>query len=169
MAISSRWSGYCSPWRWRAAAPKDTSTGKLILSDHYYDPWSFAGSASTHTWGAGNPGVDASGQEDWVQSQVAKLKSTFIDKGLPVIWGEYGAVNQTGYESYRRYYMEYVTKAVHDVGIVPFFWDDGSSGSGNDAFGLISRSDNSVMYPTILDAMKRAVTSSYTLADVAKP
>jgi len=86
-------------------APTDTSSGKLILSDHFYDPWTFAGSGATHTWGTGNPGIDSWGQEDWVVAEVAKLKSNYIDQGLPVIWGEYGAVNQTGYENYRRYYV----------------------------------------------------------------
>jgi|GEM_PF-698656 len=150
-------------------APTDTSAGKLILSDHYYDPWDFAGAAKTHAWGAGNPGIDTWGQEDHVRNQVAKLKTTFIDKGLPVIWGEYGAVNQNGYENYRRYYMEYVTKAAHDAGIVPMFWDRGATNSGEDAFGLINRSSNSVQFPTILEAMLRAVNSSYTLNDVEKP
>jgi endoglucanase len=149
--------------------PKDTSAGKLILSDHYYDPMAFAGDATTHTWGTGNPGIDKSGQEDFVSAQVAKLKTTFIDKGLPMIWGEYGAVNQAGYENYRRYYMEYVTKAAHDAGIAPFVWDNGSTGSGKDAFGFMSRKDNTVLYPTILEAITRAVTSTYSLADVAKP
>jgi len=149
--------------------PTDTSAGKLILSDHYYDPWSFAGEGSTHTWGTGNPNIDDWAQEDWVRSQVAKLKSAFIDKGLPMIWGEYGAVNQTGYEKYRRYYMEYVTKAVHDAGIAPFVWDNGSTGSGMEAMGLINRNNNSVQYPELLQAILRAVNSNYTLADVAKP
>jgi endoglucanase len=149
--------------------PKDTSAGKLILSDHYYDPYDFAGAANTHAWGTGNAGIDSYGQEDSVRQQFGDLKSTYVDKGLPVILGEYGAVNQSGYEKYRRYYMEYVTKAAHDAGIAPFFWDNGSSGSGSDAFGLITRSSGAVMYPTILEAMTRAVTSSYTLADVAKP
>jgi endoglucanase len=150
-------------------APKDTSAGKLILSDHFYDPYTFAGSAETHTWGAGNAGIDNWAQEDWVKSQMAKLKSTFVDKGLPMILGEYGAVNQTGYEGYRRYYTEYVTKAAHDVGITPFYWDNGGKNSGSDAFGLIDRANNTVLYPALMQALTRAVSSSYTLADVAKP
>lgn len=149
--------------------PKDTSAGKLILSDHYYDPYTFAGSAETHAWGAGNPGIDDWAQEDWVRSQMAKLKATFLDKGVPMILGEYGAVNQAGYENYRRYYMEYVTKAAHDVGIAPFYWDNGGKNSGGEAFGLIDRSNNTVLYPTLMQALTRAVSSSYALADVAKP
>ena len=149
--------------------PNDDAPGKLILSDHYYDPWSFAGEASTHTWGAGSPGVDNWGQEDHVRGQVQKLKTKFIDQGLPMIWGEYGAVKQAGYESYQRYYTEYVTKAVHDAGIVPFLWDNGSKGSGAEAFGLFDRANNGVQNPALLEAMLRAVTSTYTLADVQKP
>jgi endoglucanase len=150
-------------------APTDPIAGKLILSAHFYDPWTFAGSGATHAWGAGNPGIDNWGQEDWVQTEVAKLKTTYIDKGLPVIWGEYGAVHQTGADNYVRYYLEYVTKAVHDAGITPILWDNGSTGSGEEAFGLVSRSNNQVLYPDHLAAIQRAVTSSYTLADIAKP
>jgi aryl-phospho-beta-D-glucosidase BglC (GH1 family) len=149
--------------------PKDSSPGRLILSDHFYDPYSFAGSAETHTWGTGNPGVDSWGQEDWVKTETAKLKATFGDKDLPIILGEYGAVNQTGYENYRRYYVEYVTKAAHDAGITPFFWDNGGKGSGSDAFGLIDRTNNTMLYPTLMQALTRAVSSSYGLADVARP
>jgi endoglucanase len=150
-------------------APLDTSPGKLILSDHYYDPWSFAGEAATQTWGADSPGTDTWGQEEWVVSQIAKLKAKFIDHGLPMIWGEYGAVHQTGYENYRRYYMEYVTKACHDAGIVPFVWDNGSKNSGAEAFGLFDRSNNTPLHPPLLEALQRAVTSTYQLSDVAKP
>jgi endoglucanase len=149
--------------------PTDSSPGRLILSDHYYDPWSFAGEASKHAWGEGYSGVDDWGQEEWVRTQVAKLESAFIDQGLPVIWGEYGAVQQTGYEEYRRYYMEYVTKAVHDAGIAPFVWDNGSLASGAEGFGLFDRSDNGVQYPEVLEAIVRATTSNYALADVPKP
>jgi endoglucanase len=147
--------------------PVDLATGKLILSAHYYDPWSFAGAATTQYWGGGTP--DDWGQEDWVLSQVAKLKTTYIDQGLPVIWGEYGAVHQAGYENYRRYYLEYVTKATHDAGIAPIYWDNGGENSGEDGFALFRRSDNSVLFPEILQAMQRAVTSDYALEDVAKP
>jgi endoglucanase len=78
--------------------------------------------------------------------------------------------DRAGYENYRRYYMEYVTKAAHDAGIVPMVWDNNNwKGSGNDAFGFINRTSNTIQYPAIVDAMIRAVTSSYSLADVAKP
>ena len=149
--------------------PTDTAEGKLILSVHYYDPWSFAGAADTQTWGADSPGSDASGQEDWVDRIFDGVRTRYIEKGLPVIVGEYGAVRQEGYDDYRRYYIEYVTKAVHDSGAVPMFWDNGIIGEGGEPFGLIDRTDNSVAFPEILDAMMRAVNDDYTALDIALP
>ena len=149
--------------------PADTVENRLILSVHYYDPYLFALQAKTHTWGSGAPGRDDWGQEDFVVSQFDKLKSTFIDKGLPVIIGEYGATHQEGYEDYRRYYMEYVTKAAVDRGIVPVYWDNGSRNSGGESFGIFDRSSNTVLRPDVLAAMQRAATSSYTLGDIARP
>ena len=149
--------------------PTDSLENRLILSVHYYDPYLFALQAKTHTWGSGAPGRDDWGQEDFVVAQFDKLKSTFIDKGLPVIIGEYGATHQEGYEDYRRYYMEYVTKAAVDRGIVPVYWDNGSRNSGGESFGLFDRDSNTVLRPDVLSAMQRAATSSYTLRDIARP
>ncbi|MBN2674566.1 MAG: glycoside hydrolase family 5 protein, partial [Deltaproteobacteria bacterium] len=151
------------------SAPSDSASSRMMLAVHFYDPWSFAGEASTHVWGTGYPGTDSWGQEDFVTGQFDKLKNTYVNNGIPVIIGEYGAVNQSGYETYRRYYMEYVTKAAYDRGIVPVYWDNNSENSGAEAFGLMRRSDNTVMYPTILDAMMRAVNNSYSIGDIAKP
>lgn len=150
-------------------APADSTPNHLILSVHFYDPWSFAGSAETNTWGAASPGSDDWGQEDFVAGQYDKLKSSFIDAGLPVIVGEYGAVNQTGFEEYRRYYMEYVTKVCADRGVLPVYWDNGSEDSGAEAFGLFDRSTGGVLYPSVLEAMLRAASSDYALADIAPP
>lgn len=149
--------------------PQDSTPDKLILSVHYYDPWSFAGEGSTNTWGASSPNADAWGQEDWVVSQFDQLQTRYVNQGLPVIIGEYGAIQQTGFENYRRYYMEYVTKAAHDRGLVPIYWDNGGVGSGPDKFALFDRSSHEVIQPELLQAMSRAVSMSYALEDVALP
>jgi aryl-phospho-beta-D-glucosidase BglC (GH1 family) len=150
-------------------APADPTPDRLILSVHYYDPWTYAGEASTNVWGQASPGTDTWGQEPHVVAQFDKLKTTFIDAGLPVLMGEYGAVQQAGFEDYRRYYMEYVSKAAKDRGILPVYWDNGGTGSGMDNFALLDRSTNAELHPTILEAMMRAATSDYALSDVAPP
>lgn len=149
--------------------PEDSVEARLILSVHYYDPYLFTLQAETHTWGKASPGRDSWGQEDFVVEQFDKLKTSFIDRGIPVLLGEYGATHQTGYEDYQRYYVEYVTKAAVDRGIVPVYWDNGGRGSGGDKFALIDRGNNSVLYPKLMQAMLRAATGSYSLGDIAPP
>jgi aryl-phospho-beta-D-glucosidase BglC (GH1 family) len=149
--------------------PIDSAKNRLILSVHYYDPYLFALQGKTHTWGSASPGTDDWGQEDFVVSQFDKLKSRYVDQGVPVIIGEYGATHQRGYEDYRRYYMEYVTKAAVDRGLVPVYWDNGGRGSGGESFALINRNNNSVLYPKVMEAMLRAATSAYSLKDITPP
>jgi endoglucanase len=151
------------------AAPTDPAPGRLILSVHYYDPWTFAGSGESHAWGMGNPGADTWGQEAHVDQQFEQLKTKYISAGLPVIIGEYGAVHQAEAQNYRRYYMEYVTKAAVDRGIVPVYWDNGGKNSGGDGFGLFDRATNQSLYPEILAAVLRAATESYPITAIAKP
>jgi endoglucanase len=150
-------------------APQDPTPDHLILSVHFYDPWQFAGEGSSLAWGNGAAGADDWGQEDHVRSQFDELKSTFIDQGLPMIIGEYGAVNVTASQNYRRYYMEYVTQAACQRGIVPIYWDNGGTGSGPDNFGLFDRSTKDVAFPDILEAMFRGCNSTAALDSIAKP
>jgi endoglucanase len=149
--------------------PTDSAAHRLILSIHYYDPYLFALQGKTHTWGRASPGRDDWGQEDYVVAQFDKLKSTFIDQGLPVLLGEYGACSQAAFEDYRRYYVEYVTKAAVDRGILPVYWDNGGDGSGGEKFGLMDRHTNGVMHPKLMEAMRRAATGSYALSDIVLP
>lgn len=149
--------------------PNDPEAKHLILSIHYYDPWSFAGDGSTHVWGVNSPGTDNWGQEDYLASQFDKLQSQYTANGLPVMIGEFGAVNQTGYENYRRYYLEYVTKVAHDRHFLPVYWDNGGQGSGADNFGLIDRSTNAITQPELVETLMRAAHDDYALESIAPP
>ncbi|HEY3594389.1 MAG TPA: glycoside hydrolase family 5 protein [Polyangiaceae bacterium] len=149
--------------------PTDSGPDHLILSVHFYDPYLFALQGKTHGWGKGAPDRDDWGQEDYVVKQFDRLKAAFSEKGVPVLIGEYGATHQSDTDDYQRYYMEYVTKAAVDRGMVPVFWDNGGSGVGGEKFGLFDRNSNTVLQPTVLEAMKRAATSTYSLSDIALP
>jgi len=147
-------------------APTDSVSNHLILSYHYYDPYKFTLSNETHTWGAAyanaNDGTGNFGQEDHVLSQFDKIKASYIDKGLPVIMGEYGAAFQTASsQPYRRYWVEYVTKAAHDRGIAPVLWDAGQE--------LVNRENLSLRYTDLHQALLRATTSSYSINQIALP
>ncbi len=150
-------------------APQDPTPDHLVLSVHFYDPWSFAGEGSSAAWGTGAAGADTWGQEDYVVDQFDKLETTYVDQGLPMIIGEYGAVNVTGSENYRRYYMEYVTQAACQRGIVPIYWDNGGTGSGSDNFGLFNRGSKEIVFPEILEAMFRGCGSTTPLESITRP
>jgi endoglucanase len=97
--------------------PTDTAKNSLIVEIHSYDPWSFAGE------GEGTWGTDADKAE--VIKRFDAAKETFIDKGIPVILGEYGVVTKADSKS-RLAHIEWTTKAAVSRGITPFYWDDGS-------------------------------------------
>jgi aryl-phospho-beta-D-glucosidase BglC (GH1 family) len=152
--------------------PTDKVKDKLIVTIHFYDPYDFAGSAKQNVWGnKALPGNWAN--ESNVRNTFNSVKNKFINNGIPVIIGEYGAVNQSGDAfAYRKYYMEYVTKYAHDCGFVPFYWDNAGFGSGNEKFGLLNR-NNGAPYDAnasqIIAVMMKAVNEDYTLESITPP
>jgi aryl-phospho-beta-D-glucosidase BglC (GH1 family) len=152
--------------------PNDKVEDRLIVGIHFYDPYDFTGSASQKVWGdKALPGNWAN--EGNVQSQFNNVKNKFTANGIPVIIGEYGAVNQSGDAfAYRKYYMEYVTKYARDCGFVPFYWDNAGFGTGGEKFGLLRRS-NGTAYDSsaseILAVMMKAVNEDYQLSSITPP
>ena len=82
-----------------------------------------------------------------------------MDKGIPVILGEYGAIRRssltgkalTKHLESRAYYLKYVTRKAKENGLVPFYWDNG--GTGNNGFALFNRNTNTVSDQQALDAL----------------
>lgn len=71
----------------RFQMPKDTADSKLMLSVHYYEPWSYCGAtsaASATKWGKVS-------DYEYLDQQLAKL-TKFTDAGYGVVIGEYGAL-----------------------------------------------------------------------------
>lgn len=143
--------------------PADVVESKLMVEVHFYDPYDFAlqedGSFKTQ-WGAPFAGGDVPswGQESWVNEAFRKMKTKYIDKGVPVVLGEYGALLRTNLKSgqqehidARNYYLEYVTKAALENGLVPVYWDNGYA--GNNGFGLFKRSNGSAVYPDAIHSI----------------
>jgi endoglucanase len=79
------------------------------------------------------------------------MKTAFVDKGYPVILGEFGAIRRstlTGnalqhHLASRAYYLRYIAEQAKNYGLVPF-WYNGS--------GIFNRSDGSVSDEQALDA-----------------
>ncbi|HVZ80412.1 MAG TPA: glycoside hydrolase family 5 protein [bacterium] len=105
--------------------PKDPA-GHCILSVHYYTPFTFAGLEHDESWGKMRStwGTDADKAE--LDSKFALLKPAFLDKGIPVIVGEYGAtLKNKDLGSVRKYILAVAQKA-YSMGMCPMLWDMGS-------------------------------------------
>ncbi|PJJ07788.1 aryl-phospho-beta-D-glucosidase BglC (GH1 family) [Flavobacterium sp. 1] len=132
--------------------PTDKIPNKLMVEVHDYTPSTFTiltdGDASwgnmVYYWGAGNhstiePERNATGVEEGaIDAEFQKIKEKFVNKGIPVILGEYAAwrrnaINNANYlpkdltkhNQSVDYWTTYVTKQAKANGIVPFYWEIG--------------------------------------------
>ncbi|MDR0503037.1 MAG: glycoside hydrolase family 5 protein [Treponema sp.] len=121
--------------------PADTVSGRLILSFHYYAPYEFTIRGSRSSWG-----TDAEKQK--VESDFAPFKEKYLDKNIPVIIGECGAVlqlypNDSAKEDQARKsrldYISHIFSAAKKHGLIPVYWDNGSTRGGGEKFGLFDR------------------------------
>jgi endoglucanase len=114
--------------------PRDSVAGgnKLIVTVHYYDPYEFCIAATRRSWGS-----DADKRK--IDEDFKAVAGRFARGQVPVIIGESGAVRQEGGEAVRLEYLDYVYRKVHELGIVPVYWDNGVFNSGGDGFGLFNR------------------------------
>ncbi len=145
--------------------PTDQVSNRLFVEIHHYDPYDFTlnsdDSSACILWGTAlfSSGVCSWGQEDYVDDLFGQLKSTYVNAGVPVIMGEFGAgkrTNLTGsaytnHVTAREYYLNYVTSSAKNNGIIPIYWDNGSS--ANMGFALFNRSTGAVVDKGALNAL----------------
>lgn len=139
---------------------------RIMISVHYYDPFNFTideNKTAKTQWGKyAVKNYDNWGQEDYVDSQMARLNEKFVSQGYPVVIGEFGAQDKTekfaDYNEFRRYWSEYLIKAAKKNGVVCVYWDNGYN--GNKGFGIINRFDYTITQPDLIAGMMRAINST---------
>ncbi|WP_423600081.1 glycoside hydrolase family 5 protein [Roseateles sp. MS654] len=139
--------------------PNDTVANRMFVEVHYYDPWNFALNANSNIWQWGSIATDPAVTETWaneayVDGQFQKMKTRFIDAGLPVLMGEYGAILKSEYDpagTYRKYWTQYVTRSAFQRGVVPVWWDNGYG--SNHQFGLFNRSTGEQLFPDLVSTI----------------
>lgn len=162
--------------------PVDTVENRLMLEFHFYQPWSFCQQSgddskgeNKYYWGKDYVDLDyACTKADDTKSEYPtmteegitrlfdQLKYQFVDQGLPVIMGEYGAVqhvknsanqslgvNYTKSEQSRAYYLQYVVKEAKNHGFAPFFWDNNVVDTADENFGLLDRNNGMQPYSQV--------------------
>lgn len=122
----------------------------LIVSIHAYTPYNFAlNTSGTSSW-------DINSDSYEIVQNFERVKAKFIDKGIPVIVGEFGALNKNN-DSERAEWAEYYVKTATSYGIPCIWWDNNAFNGSGENFGLINRSSCTVQYPEIMDALLRGL------------
>jgi len=153
--------------------PADPTPNKMILEFHYYTPWNFCILSADASWGkesffwgtgfhtANSLFLDrnsaTSTEEHFVDSTFRTAKVNFVDKGIPMIMGEYGteyhADKLKGYPAdsllsvnSQMHFYRYVTQQAKANGVLPFLW----------ASDVFNRQTNTVGNQRTLDSLKKA-------------
>jgi endoglucanase len=111
--------------------PADTTDDRLILSVHYYTPATFCILDKDESWGKNRTdwGSGTTADADYAEltRQFNKLKTNFLERGVPVILGEYGvSFSNTKVEAGRTRWFAAVTQTCLNYGICPVLWDTGN-------------------------------------------
>lgn len=105
------------------AMPRDPSN-QCMVSVHYYDPFGFTHLEEDTSWAKAANTWGTPEEVAKVEADLRKVKEHFIDRGIPVVLGEYGCASQKDPASVNKY-LTTVTETAHTLGLVPMLWDTG--------------------------------------------
>ena len=148
------------------AFPADPTANRIMFEEHNYTPFQFTALSQDaswgkmfHYWGTHHSSIEPDrnatwGEESDQDAYFQKIKTKFVDKGIPVIMGEYGAYRRGASSNGPKdlethnasidYWITYVTKQAIAHGIKPFFWDTG---------GALDRRNNTVLDQRTINAI----------------
>lgn len=125
------------------AIPDDSH---IIVSLHYYAPWMFSSGQSV---------IFGDAEKAELQAKFDVMKGKFIDRGYPLIIGEFGCVDGADNTVRAGYYETYISEA-KARGIKCFVWDNGIM-SGEESYGIFDRKNktwNETILGGIMDGAK---------------
>ena len=143
---------------------------RLMVAVHCYDPYAFClqpinddGTVAVNSWGRdADPAMSVAGaNEEYIIAQLYKLRTAYIEKGIPCYMGEYGCVNQTteSANAFRKYYLEYFCRSARLAGVPLMLWDNNSKGKGNEACGYVDHAtgnwigDSGTLVPMMIQSL----------------
>lgn len=151
----------------------DSATGRLMVEIHHYDPYQFCGMSADASWGkmwyywyghaparASSDRIAPDAQRTAIQTNMNTLKTNFVDKGYPVIVGEYGCNHRTlaptvgtqaNHDESVKYWYEFSTQYAYEAGLIPFVWD--TNNLGRPSMTVFGRSALTVNDQTIYDGI----------------
>ena len=126
--------------------PKDTAENKIIVSVHAYTPYDFALNIN-----GGNQFPITQTSE--IVTFMNRLYNRYIVNGIPVVIGEFGALNKKDNLQARVDFTSFYVACASGRGIPCCWWDNGNFTGSGEQFGLLNRKDCTFTYPEIKDAI----------------
>ena len=129
---------------------KATAENRIIVSVHAYTPYNFAlnqGDGSTDVFAI----KGKKGTED-IDYFMKNLYEKFVSQGIPVLIGEFGALDKDNTES-RMQFAAYYTYTARHYGMTALFWDNNAYKTDGENFRLIDRNSLTWIFPEIVDQM----------------
>ena len=164
---------------------EDTASKALMIEVHYYSPPQFTGvwegpngDEPFYFWGSANHVPSGTykkynctwGEEAYVREQFQMMKEAFVDKGYPVILGEYGAnwrefsnnSIQKKHDASLWLFHKTINEEAIKRGIIPYVWDINNPnryGTGG-IMCIIDRSKPAVFDTNSLDGIMAGVEAA---------
>lgn len=150
-----------------SSLPADQVANRLMVEVHYYSPFNFclmekdqSWGRMFYYWGSGHHSLsDTSrnptyGEEAEVRNAFQLMKTKYVDRGIPVLMGEYGAYRRTSPKDLAAhndavdYWIKFTTQQAIANGLKPFFWDIGVAIDRRDNKTLDQRTINALIAGT---------------------
>jgi len=135
---ATRWlgiPGYCANpefTRIGLELPKDSTSGRLMVTVHSYDPYNFNNYDENYKseWGHTASASKRCSPEDEknMRTMMGELYLKYVKNGIPCYFGEFGSINRPSQreQAFQRYWFEYFTKCARSYGLAAFLWDNQS-------------------------------------------
>ena len=147
--------GYCAAPGFACAdyfrLPEDQADNRIIVSVHAYTPYSFAldmkGTDSFSAYGASSKREIANFMND--------LFKKFIANGIPVVIGEFGAMEKNGNLQDRVDFAALYIASASARGMACCWWDNNLFRGNGERFGLFDRKNLEWPHPELVDALMK--------------
>lgn len=100
----------------------DDAENRCAVSVHYYTPATFCILEEDASWGKAQSTWGTDREKAELIQNMDKMKTTFVDKGIPVIIGEYGCADKNKDEDSRRLFLSSVCREAYERQMCPVIW-----------------------------------------------
>ncbi len=128
--------------------PEDSVSNRIIVSAHAYSPYSFA----LEMPGIQTFSIQNANQRSEIAGFLQKLYDTYVSRGIPVLMGEFGAMEKNGNLQDRVDWISWYVASARIRGISCCWWDNNLFTGNGERFGLFNRATGECVNPEILEA-----------------